>query len=58
MTLLRQKISTVINVLVRLGAEEGERRYKARYEVDGDGVIEIEDALLALGVPTCRRGRR
>ncbi len=53
-----QKISTVIGVLVRLGAEEGERRYKVRYDVDRDGVIEIEDALVALNAPTCRRGRR
>lgn len=53
-----EKLSTVIGVLHRLGAEQGDKRYRARYDIDGNGVIEIEDALLALSAPTCTRGRR
>jgi len=53
-----EKLSTVIGVLRRLGAEQGDKRYRARYDIDRNGVIEIEDALLALSAPTCTRGRR
>jgi hypothetical protein len=50
-----QKLTLVIGVLVRYGAEEGERRYNAKYDVNGDGRIDFGDIAVILQTPTCSR---
>ena len=49
-----QKLETIVNILRRLGSHQGDHRYKARYDLNHDGVINVDDLLLALDIPTCR----
>jgi hypothetical protein len=52
-----EKVSTAVNIVIRFGAEEGQRRYKARYDLNGDGVINGDDMAIVLNAPTCVRGK-
>jgi hypothetical protein len=54
---LGQKIGLVVGIIVRFGAEEGERRYKAVYDVNHDDVIDLEDLVQVLLTPTCKKNR-
>ena len=49
-----QKVRLIMGILHRLGAHEGSRRYKARYDVNHDGAIDINDILQVRRMPTCR----
>jgi hypothetical protein len=51
---LGEKLSAVINIILRFGADEGERRYKAKYDFNDDGTIDEEDIIEVLKRPTCR----
>lgn len=53
-----QRVSLLIGILRRFGAEEGDRGYRARYDLNGDGVIDGGDASAALNARACARGRR
>ena len=50
-----QKVSLTIGILRRFGAHEGDRLYKARYDVNHDGVIDIKDLTRVIETPTCHR---
>jgi hypothetical protein len=47
-------VSTIVNVLLRFGSEEGENRYKARYDLDGDGDIDLDDLIAAVALRSCK----
>ena len=49
-----RKISLLIGIIKRYGAEEGEKKYKAKYDVNHDGVIDAEDFIQVLETPTCK----
>jgi len=49
-------LNLIIGVVRRLGATEGSHRYNARYDVDGDGVIDFNDLEIVLHAPSCRYG--
>jgi hypothetical protein len=51
-----QKVSKLIGILHRYGATEGQRRYKAKYDLNDDGVINAADAAIVLNTPTCKGG--
>jgi len=51
---LGQKTELIIGIIKRFGAERGERRYKAKYDVNGTGIIGILDIEMVLDTPTCR----
>ena len=51
-----QKVELTIGILRRFGSHEGDRRYKAKFDVNGDGVIDGLDLLQVATTPTCRRG--
>lgn len=53
-----QKNSTIVNVAIRLGSEEGQRRYKARYDLNHDGRIDADDMRIALQIPVCQYRER
>ena len=48
-----QKLHLTIGILRRMGAHEGDRAYKARYDVNHDGVIDIKDLVRVIETPTC-----
>ncbi|HLB22518.1 MAG TPA: hypothetical protein VJP07_00335, partial [Dehalococcoidia bacterium] len=53
---IHRKIAVLKQVLRRLGSEEGERRYKARYDLDHDGDIDWRDVeIIFVDIPTCPR---
>jgi hypothetical protein len=57
---LQRKFKVLKQVLRRLGSEEGERRYQARYDLDHDGDIDWRDVeIIFVDIPTCphRHGR-
>ena len=49
----RQKIRLLIGILRHYGAEAGERRYVRKFDVNGDGVIDVDDIMLVLDAPSC-----
>ncbi|TAK60580.1 MAG: hypothetical protein EPO22_09145 [Dehalococcoidia bacterium] len=51
-----QKVELVIGILKRFGAHEGQKKYKAKYDVNHDGVIDAADLLQVANTPTCHRG--
>jgi hypothetical protein len=51
---LGEKISLFFGILKRWGAEEGERRYKAKYDLNGDGEIGWEDLEIVLESKICK----
>jgi hypothetical protein len=55
---LGQKVSTLIGILLHFNAQEGSRRYVASLDLNDDGVINVDDAIIVLLTPTCRRGGR
>jgi hypothetical protein len=55
---LGEKITMAINIILRFGAEEGERRYRSQYDVNDDGIINLEDLVEVLFAPICKRGGR
>jgi len=46
-------LNLIIGVVRRLGATAGSPRYNARYDVDGDGVIDFSDLVIVLRAPNC-----
>jgi len=48
-------VELVIGILKRLGATEGQKKYKAKYDVNHDGVIDTADLLQVVNTPTCGR---
>jgi hypothetical protein len=54
----RQKIKLALGILRRLGAEEGERGYQRRFDVNRDGIIDTVDLFAVLAAPSCNQGRR
>ena len=50
-----QKVSLTIGILRRFGSHVGDHWYKAKYDVNGDGVIDGID-LLQVATTTCRHG--
>jgi hypothetical protein len=52
---LGKKISLAIGIILRFGAEEGERRYRSTYDVNHDDVIDFDDLIQVVTTPTCRR---
>ncbi|HYM16619.1 MAG TPA: hypothetical protein VEZ14_13775 [Dehalococcoidia bacterium] len=48
-----QKISLIIGIFFRMGAHQGQHRYNARFDVNHDGVIDVNDLLQVLAAPTC-----
>jgi hypothetical protein len=55
---LGQKVATSIDILRRFGARAGERRYRARDDVNDDHVIDFDDLLLVIEAPLCHGQRR
>jgi hypothetical protein len=55
---LNQKIRLVIGILRHFGAHAGSHRYRARYDVNHDGIINIDDLRQVLLTPTCNRHHR
>jgi hypothetical protein len=56
---LAKKISVLRQVLRRLGSEEGDRLYKAKYDLDHDGDIDLRDVeIIFVDIPTCKRRHR
>jgi hypothetical protein len=52
---LKKKFRVLLQILRRLDTEEGDRRYKAKYDLDGDGDIDWDDVeFLFEEIPTCR----
>ena len=51
-----QKVSLAIGILRRFGSHVGDHWYKAKYDVNGDGVIDGLDLLQVAATPTCRHG--
>jgi hypothetical protein len=49
-----RKISLALGILRRAGKHEGERGYRARYDVNADGVIDAADLARVLAAPTCK----
>jgi hypothetical protein len=52
-----EKVSAAVNIVIRFGAEEGQTRYRARFDLNGDGVIDGDDMAIVLDAPTCVRGK-
>lgn len=52
-----RKIAVALGILRNLGARRGDHRYKADYDVNGDGVISVDDLLVLLTTPSCRGPR-
>ncbi|MBF6601209.1 MAG: hypothetical protein IVW36_11940, partial [Dehalococcoidia bacterium] len=50
-----QKIQLLVGILLRFGSHEGDRRYRAEYDVDRDGRIDFDDLKQVLETPTCPR---
>ena len=51
-----KKIRVLVQVLKRLGSEEGDRLYKAKYDLDHDGDIDLRDVeIIFVDIPTCRK---
>jgi len=38
----------ILQIALRLGAKHGDRRYQAKYDLNGDGVVNLIDPLLAI----------
>jgi hypothetical protein len=51
---LSTKIKLIVGIVKRYGAEEGEGKYKSKYDVNEDGVIDVEDLEIVAETPTCR----
>ena len=51
-----KKVDLAIGILRRLGSHAGDHRYKTKYDVNGDGVIDARDLLQVATTPTCRHG--
>ena len=52
-----EKVSLAVGIAARGGAVDGDRRYKSRYDVNGDSVIDVDDLVLVLDTAVCLRGR-
>ena len=52
-----EKVSLTVGIVFRSGAAEGDRRYKPRYDLNEDGVIDSGDLAIVLDAPLCIRGR-
>ena len=52
-----EKVSLTVGIVMRSGAVEGERRYKPRFDLNEDGVIDSRDLAIVLDAPLCIRGR-
>ncbi len=50
-----QKVELTVGIMKRLGAHAGQKKYKAKYDVNNDGVIDALDLLQVANTPTCRR---
>jgi hypothetical protein len=48
-----QRIAIAIGIVRDFGARDGERRYRARYDVNQDGVIDALDLAAVLMTPSC-----
>ena len=51
-----QKVSLTIGILRRFGSHVGDHWYKAKYDVNGDGVIDGLDLLQVATTATCKHG--
>ena len=51
-----RKVDLTIGILRAFGSHAGDRRYKAKYDVNGDGVINELDLIQVATAPTCRHG--
>jgi hypothetical protein len=45
-----------VGILLRFGAHVGQYRYQARYDPNGDGVIDANNLLMLLNTPVCHGG--
>jgi hypothetical protein len=52
---LGEKLHLLIGILIRFGAEEGDRHYKAKYDLNDDGKIGWKDLKVLFETPTCRK---
>ncbi len=50
-----QKVELTVGIMHRLGAHVGDKKYKAKYDVNHDGVIDNADLVQVATTPTCRR---
>lgn len=48
-----QRLRLVIGIIFRLGKEAGQKHYAARYDVNNDGVIDIDDLLAVFASTSC-----
>lgn len=53
----RARLQLLIGILRRFGTEEGDRRYREEFDLNGDGVIDFADVEMVLAVPLCQRHR-
>ena len=51
-----QKVDLTVGILRRFGSHAGDRRYDAKYDVNGDGVIDGLDLQQVASTATCNRG--
>jgi hypothetical protein len=49
-----QKLSLAIGILFRFNSEEGDRRFKARYDLNHDNRIDGADLDIVLSMATCK----
>jgi hypothetical protein len=54
---LGRKIALVIDILRRLGARQKQRRYRARDDLNANGVIDLDDLRAVIDAPPCHRRR-
>jgi hypothetical protein len=50
-----RRLALIIDIVRRFGAQAGSRRYRAKDDLNGDGVIDERDLAIALRIPVCRR---
>lgn len=48
-----EKVRLAVGILTRFGTRAGQHRYRAAYDVNGDGVIDANDLLDVLAAPLC-----
>ena len=52
-----QRLDLIIGIVHRFRSHVGDPRYDAKYDVNGDGVINVLDLLQVLRTPKCTHGR-
>jgi hypothetical protein len=52
---LSQKISLIIGIVKRFNKQEGQNGYQAKYDVNSDGIINLDDLEEVIETPFCHK---